>query len=524
MDSNQTTIIDNLRDIYKLDLNQVLDNELNKENLIDYYSLIHEIIESLKRNLKKSTSVKTSQHLEKNSDKILQLCLNKLSISIGKNDQLVLDNANLDINYIDSKSDTVLINYIRLCSPHCSTRLSLALFKAYLVYFSKILVINKLNILNHASLNTILGLSNNFFKMHDSNGSDHTLDLKQINFLLNYFNLIATNNLKSIDFGNDSSNKQMLEFLVDSSLFMLHRMNDNNLLNKLCINTLTKLACINKLTRNLVLTKVHLKIKENLKNENIYQPQSESVNTNHIEQQQVVNYLNENKKRTESFVQDLDLNLLASLGDNIADSALESISNNEFINLLTKSEYWHLIQSCLAFTNSLSRKQALYLLKRSIDIALVNKLEMNSSYFDSFSMSNVTNQNTNLNGNSLKPIHLFQATWSIWNDFFLCIELLEETSVHVIKPALSKVNNIIEAIKSNQFHYSWLLVLINRAFLHESKFIVRWAVSTFLQFDFGSLSKRSENSITRAYLHTRINGFIFGPFMLIMQKVYLYNK
>jgi hypothetical protein len=61
------------------------------------------------------------------------------------------------------------------------------------------------------------------------------------------------------------------------------------------------------------------------------------------------------------------------------------------------------------------------------------------------------------------------------------IEILEETSVHVIKPVLGKADALIEAVQQNQMHYSWLLVLFQRGFLHESKFIVRWLLLKFLQ-------------------------------------------
>jgi hypothetical protein len=317
--------------------------------------------------------------------------------------------------------------------------------------------------------------------------------------------------------------------LIDASLFTLHKLNDNNMLSKLCINTLTKLAHINKSIRNWVLVQAYSEIKSHLQGELVY---GQLTNAG---QQTPSGYQNESKKRLESFVQDLDINLLASLGDHIASSALESTSSDSaHINYLTKSEFWHLIQTCLAHTNSLSRKQALYLLKRSIDLSLASKTEMNSAYFDSFYLAKDSNQNDMvINGdNSKQPqasqVHLFQASWPAWNDFFLCIELLEETSVHVIKPALCKMSNVLEAIRMNQFHYSWLFVLINRAFLHESKFVVRWAVSTFLQLNVSELTSRTgpleEQVSTRDNLMLKINSFIFGPFMLVMQKFYLYNK
>jgi hypothetical protein len=512
MESKQA-IIENLRDIYKFDFKHFLTSVVTQENFFEHYQLIEEIFESLKSDTKNSTE--SRQLLESVSDKLLNFCLSRLFVDVAEN-QFRVDSQQLDFNNLNANE---IINFVRLCSSFCSTNIATALFKVFIVYIIKIMVVNKLNYSKYSALGSELGLNEKFFAT--SNETGNVIEIKQVNFLLNLFNLIASNNLKSINFETIKSNQKLLEILIDASLFTLHKLNDNNLLGKLCINTLTKLGYINKTIRNSVLVQVFERLKENLQGEVIYQKASQTI----------INYVNDSKKRLESFIQDLDLNLLASLGDHIAESALDSVSDPKYINYLTKSQFWHLIQSCLAHTNSLSRKQALYLLKRSIDLALVNKIEMNSSYYDTFSVidsnqNNLVQMNGESKSNVLK-VNLFQATWSAWNDFFLCIELLEETSVHVIKPVLCKVNNIIDAIKSNQFHYSWLFALISRAFLHESKFIVRWAVSTFLQFDLSELTLKAASgpdTPTRENLMLKINDFIFGPFILIMQKFYLYHK
>lgn len=93
-------------------------------------------------------------------------------------------------------------------------------------------------------------------------------------------------------------------------------------------------------------------------------------------------------------------------------------SSSRQLEFLSKSEFWHLIQTGLTHTNSLTRKRALYLLKRTTDFALVNKIKINSAYHDQY-----------LNGSETVNVNLFNAESSLWNDFFLCIELLEETSV-----------------------------------------------------------------------------------------------
>lgn len=95
--------------------------------------------------------------------------------------------------------------------------------------------------------------------------------------------------------------------------------------------------------------------------------------------------------------------------------------------------------------------------------------------------------------------------------------------VHIIKPSLVKLNTIIEAIKSNRFHYSWLLVLISRAFLHESKYIVRWAVNTFLQSDIHLKIKNLKSENIPNFLRV-FNSFLFKPFILILQKSYVFKR
>lgn len=86
--------------------------------------------------------------------------------------------------------------------------------------------------------------------------------------------------------------------------------------------------------------------------------------------------------------------------------------------------------------------------------------------------------------------------------------------------------SLIEAAKSNKFHYSWLLVLLNRAFFHESKVIVKWAVAAFLQSNMHTLIKRIPSEQAKNFKNTldKFNSFIMGPLMLILQKFYLYNR
>jgi hypothetical protein len=95
--------------------------------------------------------------------------------------------------------------------------------------------------------------------------------------------------------------------------------------------------------------------------------------------------------------------------------------------------------------------------------------------------------------------------------------------VHIIKPSLIKVNSIIEAVKANKFHYSWLLVWYSKAFNHESKVIIKWAISSFLESDIHLLiEKVSVDNLDQTI--EKFYEFIFGSFMLTLQKFFLYQK
>ena len=103
------------------------------------------------------------------------------------------------------------------------------------------------------------------------------------------------------------------------------------------------------------------------------------------------------------------------------------------------------------------------------------------------------------------------------------IKYLNFFKVHIIKPSLIKLNSIIEAVKTHKFHYSWLLAWYSKAFLHESKVIVKWSVSSFLEsglhFVIESVSvDKLEYTIDAFYK------FIFNSLIIVLQKFYLYQK
>ncbi len=95
--------------------------------------------------------------------------------------------------------------------------------------------------------------------------------------------------------------------------------------------------------------------------------------------------------------------------------------------------------------------------------------------------------------------------------------MMEETSVHIIKPCLPIVSESLvpAVVQTGELHFTWVLVLLSRGFLHESKFIVRWAMRTFLQ---------SGLKIETDLDYKFTNRFLLGPFMGVLQKGFLYQK
>ncbi len=121
-----------------------------------------------------------------------------------------------------------------------------------------------------------------------------------------------------------------------------------------------------------------------------------------------VTTLKTDRKRLESHCEDANIYFLASIADYY-------ISHSDGFGYINKHEYWYLVQNSLVHTNTLTRKRGLYLLKRIIDYANVNSIGI---YADDAMESVETGH-----------IQIFDSKSTVWNDFFLCIELFEETSV-----------------------------------------------------------------------------------------------
>lgn len=175
-----------------------------------------------------------------------------------------------------------------------------------------------------------------------------------------------------------------------------------------------------------------------------------------------------------------------------------SKSNNfktEFC-LLEYEHFWNMIQNGLPNKSQFIRKQALYMVKRSIDCASICNKELcvgnapnylfhwNPAYVDC----------------SLKP----------WNDMFLIFEVLEEKQMHLIKPVLSIIFRFIEEYKN--FHKSWLLCIFQRLMTHENSNLILWGLLNMDKIEFILIPD------------TKISCLLFSSFVCALNNSFMYTK
>jgi hypothetical protein len=304
--------------------------------------------------------------------------------------------------------------------------------------------------------------------------NDVLFNLKQVSLLNNYYNIIMQQSSDCII----RENRELLENLIEITLkFLFEIDNTNIILIRICVNTIEKLLKVNLNLKAFILDKCLQLTKSS------YEDLSSLIL---------------NKKRLESHCEDINMFLLTTIADYIIVN--ESNGDNGYLN---KYQFWYLLQTSLIHTNALTRKRGLYLLKRTIDFSLTNKTRITCDEEKNFCF-------------------LFDSSLSIWTDFFLCIELFEETSIHVIKPCLSKIDNILEEVRNGRLHLTWLLILIQRALTHESKFMIRWSLAYFYQANFFDLFEK--NYYEAKNFMKILNSFIMGPLFVVLQEAFLYYK
>ncbi|KAJ8045438.1 putative methyltransferase TARBP1 [Holothuria leucospilota] len=177
--------------------------------------------------------------------------------------------------------------------------------------------------------------------------------------------------------------------------------------------------------------------------------------------------------------------------------------------------FWDIIrQGLLHHQDPLTRKRAVFLLRRTIAVVSSQEKILH------------INQDTDQSGAGNDGIGLFswdpkdaEMYLKVWNDFFLLYEALDEVQIHVVQPVLPKWSNLVRAAYRNDsgavyLHTSWLTILLERSFKHESRTITRWGVEQALRLDTEKLPLMSQGG----------DKFIFGPLLNVLREDYLYMR
>ncbi|KAK6489347.1 putative methyltransferase TARBP1 [Huso huso] len=197
---------------------------------------------------------------------------------------------------------------------------------------------------------------------------------------------------------------------------------------------------------------------------------------------------------------------LTALSDYLLPSA--DTDATETIDLRVSEGFWELVQKGLTHRDNVSRKRALYLLKRSVAVSE----EMKSAFQSCQSTDNA--------------VSLFW--WSpernclivdFWEDYMLIMETLDETQIHLVMPVLHKINKLIEATISESqdcplFHISWLICVYRRMFDSENKAVMKEGVLHLL-----SLHVMKYPVFSQGFAE-----FIVGPFVDILSESTLFNR
>jgi hypothetical protein len=142
--------------------------------------------------------------------------------------------------------------------------------------------------------------------------------------------------------------------------------------------------------------------------------------------------------------------ILCSLADYILPiNSCETASNLDF-SIVRYDSFWKLIQTGIAHKNTLSRKRSQYLLKRIVDIFEHGK-------------GRLTTQDCNC------PLFWWDAREerslvTVWQDYMLLIEMLEESQMHVIRPLFPRLKLLEVATherKAGRPHSQWSNVLLD---------------------------------------------------------------
>ncbi|KAK5610989.1 hypothetical protein CRENBAI_023524 [Crenichthys baileyi] len=195
----------------------------------------------------------------------------------------------------------------------------------------------------------------------------------------------------------------------------------------------------------------------------------------------------------------------------LSDHLLKSHSTTSYRSRETDSrlcpEFWRIVQKGLTHRDSVSRKRALYLLKRCAALS-------EEEGFDTHSSTSEEDETLfKWDPNKSRLLREF------WEDYTLVMETLEENQVHVVRPVLNRIDTLIQATVndgqgSGLFHPSWLLCVYQRMFHSENKSLMREGVCHLLELQ---VLQQQDFAVP-------FSQFVVGSFMNVLSETSLFCR
>ncbi|MBN3289945.1 TARB1 methyltransferase, partial [Polypterus senegalus] len=198
--------------------------------------------------------------------------------------------------------------------------------------------------------------------------------------------------------------------------------------------------------------------------------------------------------------------ILTALSDYLLPSSSEQWSLA--VDLRMSERFWEVIQAGVMHPDCVSRKRALYLLKKSVALSAEWKSSCQILQAES------------------KGINLFwwspeknKVLLQFWEDYILILETLDENQIHVVKPVLQKIDQVIDAINADNkdglnLHISWLICIYARMFDSENKAVMKEGVSHLLNLD----------AVQNPQFSQGLADFIVGPFLVVLSETTLFQR
>uniref|UniRef100_A0A1I7XT61 CTF/NF-I domain-containing protein n=1 Tax=Heterorhabditis bacteriophora TaxID=37862 RepID=A0A1I7XT61_HETBA len=89
---------------------------------------------------------------------------------------------------------------------------------------------------------------------------------------------------------------------------------------------------------------------------------------------------------------------------------------------------------------------------------------------------------------------IFNDENSLWSNFFILLESLEEPQFHIIRPILPRIDGLLHAVDSNLFDWKWVALIFSRSLMHSNGWIRLWALEKAITTDAANLSLNYDTS------------------------------